>query len=127
MVYLPGEMIMRIRTKLTLSASSIATLAVISIAIVMTLTASEKVETSLSLARSDQMVSLQNVTRTAVEQYTRSLENQLLDMAGQEMTILAAEDMGGSFGGYALFAGQGRLDEHRSSGASRIASGWMTS
>lgn len=105
---------MRIRTKLTLSACSIATLAVISIAVVMTLTASEKVETSLSLARSEQMVSLQNVTRTAVEQYTRSLENQLLDMAGQETTILAAEDMGGSFGGYALFAGQGRLDEHRS-------------
>ncbi|MEX1056674.1 MAG: hypothetical protein WED11_02985, partial [Natronospirillum sp.] len=104
---------MKIRTRLSLSAFMIVSLAIISIATVITWTASAQVIRGLTQARSDQMVSLQNVTRTAVEQYANSLENQLLDMAEQELVLLAAEDFAGSFGGYALFAGQQKVDKHR--------------
>ncbi len=104
---------MKIKTKLTLSAFSIAAVAVATVAVLLTGTATRKVEAGLSLARSDQMTSLLHSTATSVEQYANSLTNQLLDMAGQQTVALATEDMGGSYGAYALFAGQKRIPEHR--------------
>lgn len=104
---------MKIKTRLSLSAFSIATLAVVSVATILTWTASNQVESGLLSARSDQMTSLQHVMTQAIEQYGDNLQNQLLYMAAQDTVVSAVEGLGSSYGAYALFAGQKRIPEHR--------------
>ncbi len=61
---------------------------------------------SLFDARSDQMVSLRNLTRNNVQQYFSSLEKQILNLSQSQAIIDASRDFSGSFKSFSFFVGR---------------------
>ncbi|OZG73556.1 hypothetical protein BTA51_11170 [Hahella sp. CCB-MM4] len=97
---------MKIASKVITSVVTVATLAAFSTAIILNMYASKAMEDSLLTARSDQMVSLRNVTKQSLNQYFSSLENQIINMAQAKILTDATQLFSSSFKAYSFFVGR---------------------
>ncbi|WP_020409480.1 methyl-accepting chemotaxis protein [Hahella ganghwensis] len=97
---------MKIASKVITSVVTVATLAALSTAAILNLYSSKAMEDSLLTARSDQMVSLRNVTKQSLNQYFDSLENQIMNMAQSKIIMDASQLFSSSFKAYSFFVGR---------------------